>query len=51
MSLPYLKRVLVLLHEDVVVSMKGMSSSMCLDVTIFMKDNMNARKDLAALCE
>jgi hypothetical protein len=24
--------------------------SMCLDVTGFMKDNMNARKDLAALC-
>jgi hypothetical protein len=23
--------------------------SMCLDVTGFMKDNMNARKDLAAL--
>jgi hypothetical protein len=27
MSLPYLKDVLVSLHEDVVVSMKGMSSS------------------------
>jgi hypothetical protein len=26
MSLPYLKDVLLLLHEDVVVSMKGMSS-------------------------
>jgi hypothetical protein len=25
--------------------------SMCLDVTDFMKDNMNARKDLAALCD
>jgi hypothetical protein len=24
---------------------------MCLDVTGFMKDNMNARKDLAALCD
>jgi hypothetical protein len=25
--------------------------SMCLDVTGFIKDNMNARKDLAALCD
>jgi hypothetical protein len=25
--------------------------SMCLDVTDFMKDNMNVRKDLAALCD
>jgi hypothetical protein len=25
--------------------------SMCLDVTSFIKDNMNARKDLAALCD
>jgi hypothetical protein len=25
--------------------------SMCLDVTSFMKDNMNVRKDLAALCD
>jgi hypothetical protein len=25
--------------------------SMCLDVTGFTKDNMNARKDLAALCD
>jgi predicted ArsR family transcriptional regulator len=25
--------------------------SMCLDVTGFMKDNKNARKDLAALCD
>ena len=24
---------------------------MCLDITGFMKDNMNARKDLAALCD
>jgi hypothetical protein len=24
---------------------------MCLDVTSFTKDNMNARKDLAALCD
>jgi hypothetical protein len=24
---------------------------MCLDVTDFMKDNMNARKDLADLCD
>jgi hypothetical protein len=24
--------------------------SMCLDVTVFTKDNINARKDLAALC-
>jgi hypothetical protein len=25
--------------------------SMCLNVTGFMKDNVNARKDLAALCD
>jgi hypothetical protein len=25
--------------------------SMCLDVTGFSKDNMSARKDLAALCD
>jgi hypothetical protein len=25
--------------------------SMCLDVTGFSKDNMNARKDLASLCD
>jgi hypothetical protein len=25
--------------------------SMCLDVICFMKDNMNVRKDLAALCD
>jgi hypothetical protein len=25
--------------------------SMCLDITDFSKDNMNARKDLAALCD
>jgi hypothetical protein len=25
--------------------------SMCLDVTSFTKDNMNARKDLASLCD
>jgi hypothetical protein len=25
--------------------------TMCLDVTGFMEDNMNARKDLAALCD
>jgi hypothetical protein len=24
---------------------------MCLDVTSFMKDNMNVRKDLATLCD
>jgi hypothetical protein len=30
MSLPYFKDVLVLLHEDVIVSMKGMFSSLML---------------------
>jgi hypothetical protein len=25
--------------------------SMCLDVTVFTKDNANARKDIAALCD
>jgi hypothetical protein len=25
--------------------------SMCLDITSFSKDNINARKDLAALCD
>jgi hypothetical protein len=25
--------------------------SMCLDVTDFMKDNVNLRKDIAALCD
>jgi hypothetical protein len=34
MSLPYLKDVLILLHEDVVVSMKGMSSSSCQKVRV-----------------
>jgi hypothetical protein len=53
-ELPYAKTLILphnidLMHQErnVVKSI----ISMCLDVTDFSKDNMNARKDLAALCD
>jgi hypothetical protein len=38
-----------LMHQECNVLKNIMS--LCLDVTSFMKDNMNARKDLAILCD
>jgi hypothetical protein len=53
-ELPYAKALILphnidLMHQEhnVVESI----ISMCLDVTDFSKDNMNARKDLATLCD
>jgi hypothetical protein len=53
-EIPYAKALILphninLMHQEqnVVKSI----ISMCLDVTDFMKDNFNARKDLAALCD
>jgi hypothetical protein len=40
---------IILMHEERNVAESIMS--MCLDVTDFMKDDINARKDLAALCD
>jgi hypothetical protein len=53
-ELPYAK-VLILPHNiDLMHQERNVAESimsMYLDVTGFMKDNMNARKDLAALCD
>jgi hypothetical protein len=53
-ELPYARALILphkidLMHQErnIVESMM----SMCLDVTSFPKDNMNANKDLAALCD
>jgi hypothetical protein len=53
-ELPYAKTLILphninLMHQErnVVESIKNM----CLDVTDFMKNNMNARKDLSTLCD
>jgi hypothetical protein len=53
-ELPYAKALILphnidLMHQEQNVAESIMS--MCLDVTGFTKDNMNARKDLAALCD
>jgi hypothetical protein len=53
-ELPYAKALILphnidLMHQEWNVA-EGIIS-MCLDVTSFMKDNMNARKDLADLCD
>jgi hypothetical protein len=53
-ELPYAKALILphnidLMHQERNIAESIMS--MCLDVTGFMKDNMNARKDLAALCD
>jgi hypothetical protein len=53
-ELPYAK-VLILPHNiDLMYQEQNVVKSimsMCLDVTSFMKDNLNVRKDLAALCD
>jgi hypothetical protein len=53
-KLPYAK-VLILPHNiDLMHQEQNVAESivrMCLDVTGFMKDNINARKDLAILCD
>jgi hypothetical protein len=51
---PYAKTLILshsisLMHQEWNVAESIMS--MCLDVTGFMKDNMNTMKDLAALCD
>jgi hypothetical protein len=51
---PYAKALILhhnidLMHQEWNVAESIMS--MCLDVTGFMKDNLNARKDLVALCD
>jgi hypothetical protein len=53
-ELPYAKALILhhnidLMHQECNVLKNIMS--LCLDVTSFMKDNMNARKDLAVLCD
>jgi hypothetical protein len=53
-ELPYAKELILphsidLMHQERNVAESFMS--MCLDVTGFTKDNMNARKDLTALCD
>jgi hypothetical protein len=53
-ELPYAKALILshnidLMHQERNVIESIMS--MCLDVSGFMKDNMNAWKDLAALCD
>jgi hypothetical protein len=54
LELPYAK-VLILPHNiNLMHQERNVAESImciCLDVTSFMKDNMNARKDLAALCD
>jgi hypothetical protein len=53
-ELPYAKT-LILPHNIDLMYQEGNVAesiiSMCLDVTDFMKDNMNTRKVLAALCD
>jgi hypothetical protein len=53
-ELPYAKALILphnidLMHQERNVAESIMS--MCLDVTSFMKDNVNARKDLVDLCD
>jgi hypothetical protein len=53
-ELPYAKALILshnidLMHQERNIAERIMS--MCLDVTDFTKDNMNARKDLAILCD
>jgi hypothetical protein len=53
-ELPYAKALILPLIIDLIHQERNIVESimsMCLDVTSFTKDNMNARKDLAALCD
>jgi hypothetical protein len=52
-ELPYAKALILPNNIDLMHQERNIVKSimnMCLDVTGFMKDNMNARKDLATLC-
>jgi hypothetical protein len=51
-ELPYTKALILPYNIDLMHQEQNVAESimnMCLDVTGFMKDNMNARKDMAAL--
>jgi hypothetical protein len=53
-ELPYSKALILPHNVDLMHQERNVVESiisMCLDVTSFSKDNMNARKDLAALCD
>jgi hypothetical protein len=53
-ELPYAKALTLPHNIDLMHQERNVAESiisMCLDVTGFSKDNMNARKDLAALCD
>jgi hypothetical protein len=54
LELPYAKALILPHNIDLMHQERNVAESiisMCLDVTSFSKDNMNARKDLAALCD
>jgi hypothetical protein len=53
-ELPYAKALILPYNIDLMHQERNIVEiivSMCLDAIGFMKDNMNARKDLAALCD
>jgi hypothetical protein len=53
-ELPYAKALILPHNIDLMHHERNVAESiisMCLDVIGFSKDNMNARKDLAALCD
>jgi hypothetical protein len=53
-ELPYAKALILSHNIDLMNQEQNIAESimsMCLDVTSFMKDNMNARKDKADLCD
>jgi hypothetical protein len=53
-ELPYAKSLILPYNIDLMHQERNFAKSimsMCLDVTGFMKDNGNARKDLATLCD
>jgi hypothetical protein len=53
-ELPYAKALILPHNINLMHQVRNMAESimsMCLDVTGFMKDNMNTRKDLATLCD
>jgi hypothetical protein len=53
-ELPYAKALIVLHNIDLMHQERNVVESimsMCLDVTSFTKDNVNARKDLVDLCD
>jgi hypothetical protein len=53
-KLPYAKALILPHNIDFMYQKRNIAESiisMCFDITSFSKDNINARKDLAALCK